>query len=98
MVFMYVALKQMDGSSSSGSLTVFFLLSFVVVVLCLRRQIVYIYSVNFLFCLDSVGCLVTFYVIYSYIQVSFANVVDIDCGGLDTLASQYKLSIGNYLR
>lgn len=32
------------------------------------------------------------------IQVSFANVVDIDCGGLDTLATQYKLSIGSYLR
>lgn len=31
-------------------------------------------------------------------QVSFANVVDIDCGGLDTLATQYKLSIGSYLR
>ncbi|CBZ55004.1 hypothetical protein NCLIV_054310 [Neospora caninum Liverpool] len=32
------------------------------------------------------------------VQVAFANVVDIDCGGLDTLSAQYSLPIDDSLR
>ncbi|KYK70060.1 putative transmembrane protein [Toxoplasma gondii TgCatPRC2] len=32
------------------------------------------------------------------VQVAFANVVDIDCGGLDTLSAQYSLPIDDRLR
>ncbi|PHJ25456.1 transmembrane protein [Cystoisospora suis] len=32
------------------------------------------------------------------VQVAFANVVDIDCGGLDTLSAQYNLPVDDTLR
>ncbi|PFH34018.1 hypothetical protein BESB_071700 [Besnoitia besnoiti] len=42
-------------------------------------------------------CLVAL-MFFDGVQVAFANVVDIDCGGLDTLSAQYDLPVDDSLR